>query len=156
MKIAELIAEARRLGESSPGDGWRRLLWQMADHLERLAGCIGRFDVEDPDSLTPEEAAEIRGQWQADWDQAAKDAADLHNLRMQLASKVHPAAIRDARGFARDGKRIARSVKSGRQAVMNPKPLDWGEGLELVNAVESLAWSVEWLANELEKREAIR
>ncbi len=31
---AEAIAEARRIGESTPGNGWRRLLWRLADLLE--------------------------------------------------------------------------------------------------------------------------
>lgn len=30
----ELVAEARRLGEPTSGDGWRRMLWKMADELE--------------------------------------------------------------------------------------------------------------------------
>lgn len=34
MPRAEAIAEARRLGNPSPGDGWRRLLWRLADLLE--------------------------------------------------------------------------------------------------------------------------
>lgn len=34
MTFTEAIAEARRLGDSTPGDGWRRLLWRMADLLE--------------------------------------------------------------------------------------------------------------------------
>ena len=31
---ADAIAEARRLGDASPGDSWRRLLWWLADLLE--------------------------------------------------------------------------------------------------------------------------
>jgi hypothetical protein len=31
---AEAISEARRIGDPSPGNGWRRLLWRMADLLE--------------------------------------------------------------------------------------------------------------------------
>ncbi len=31
---ATAIAEARRLGDPSAGEGWRRLLWRMADLLE--------------------------------------------------------------------------------------------------------------------------
>jgi hypothetical protein len=34
---ADAIAEARRIGDSSEGDGWRRLLWRMADLLEQEA-----------------------------------------------------------------------------------------------------------------------
>lgn len=30
----DAILEARRLGNPSPGDGWRRLLWRLADLLE--------------------------------------------------------------------------------------------------------------------------
>jgi hypothetical protein len=31
---AEAVAEARRLGDPTRGDGWRRLLWRMADLIE--------------------------------------------------------------------------------------------------------------------------
>lgn len=34
MTFTEAVAEARRLGDGSPGNGWRRLLWRMADLLE--------------------------------------------------------------------------------------------------------------------------
>lgn len=37
MSAFDLVTEARRLGEPSSGDGWRRLLWQMADTIESLA-----------------------------------------------------------------------------------------------------------------------
>jgi hypothetical protein len=34
LTINEAVARARTLGDKSDGDGWRRLLWRMADLLE--------------------------------------------------------------------------------------------------------------------------
>lgn len=82
----ELIAEARRLGEPTSGDGWRRLLWQLGDRLDALRDCLRRFGVEDVDILTPDEAGQMFGQWQADWDRAARDSAELHNLRRAVGA----------------------------------------------------------------------
>lgn len=74
---------------------------------------------------------------------------------MTVASKRYgPEDLNEAMKAARNGQRLARMVKSGRDAVMNPKPLDYGEALGLINAADYLAWCVIWMANELERRDA--
>jgi hypothetical protein len=34
LTFTEAVARARKLGDPTPGNGWRRLLWRMADLLE--------------------------------------------------------------------------------------------------------------------------
>ncbi len=34
LTVREAVARAREIGDPSPGSGWRRLLWRMADLLE--------------------------------------------------------------------------------------------------------------------------
>lgn len=45
----------------------------------RLTACLSAFVV-DPATLTPDEAAAVYEQWQADWDQAAKDSAEVERI----------------------------------------------------------------------------
>lgn len=56
----------------------RRLLAAEAENA-RLRACIQAIDC-NPDTLTPEEAKAVGEQWEADWDEAGADAADLYNL----------------------------------------------------------------------------
>jgi hypothetical protein len=46
MTREEAITEARRMGDPTPGSGWRRLLWRMADLLE------GRDSAPSPNAAT--------------------------------------------------------------------------------------------------------
>jgi hypothetical protein len=68
-----------------------------------------------------------------------------------MSKKYGPEDLNEARKAARNGQRIMRSAKSGREAVMNPRPLDYAEALELINAVDYLAWCVLWMAGGLER-----
>lgn len=61
-----------------------RHIEELEAENERLTACLAAFDV-DPATLTADEAVRVYEQWQADWDQAARDSADATNLRAEVS-----------------------------------------------------------------------
>jgi hypothetical protein len=73
-------------------------------------------------------------------------------LEGKRAMDHEPQDLATARKAAMNARSLVRMAQEGRDAVRNPEPLDWTEGLGLCHAIDYLSGCVARMARELEWR----